>query len=348
MFENKANRTELNQIGEFGLIEQIAKTIVLKQPSTIKGIGDDAAVIIPESETTVVTTDLLVENVHFDLSYAPLKHLGYKSVIINLSDVYAMNAIPKQIVVGLAVSSRFSLEAIEELYSGMLLACDFYGVDLVGGDTTSSNLGLVISVTAMGTAKKDDLVYRSGAKPNDLICVTGDLGAAYMGLQLLNREKQIFLENPTIQPELTGYDYLLERQLKPEARNGLHQVLKDSGIKPTSMIDISDGLASELKHICKASACGCQVYEEKFPIDHLTRQLGIEFGIDATVAALNGGEDYELLFTVSLNDFEKLKDRSEISIIGHITDASSGYIMVDKQNNVHELKAQGWDGLKES
>lgn len=343
MFDNKENHTELSQLGEFGLIDLLTQNITLKHTSSLKGVGDDAAVVDPEGQTMVMTTDMLVENIHFDLSYVPLKHLGYKAVVVNLSDVYAMNACPKQIVVSIALSSKFPLEAVEELYAGMLLACDFYGVDLVGGDTTSSNLGLVINVTAIGWAVKEDLVYRSGAKANDLICLTGDVGAAYMGLQLLHREKLIFQENPDVQPELEGYDYLLERQLKPEARNGLFQLLKDYGVKPNSMIDVSDGVASELLHICKASDCGCQIYEEKLPIDHLTRQLGMEFGIDPTTAALNGGEDYELLFTIALSDYEKIKDRSEISIIGHITDKAAGCKMVDRQENVHELKAQGWD-----
>jgi thiamine-monophosphate kinase len=295
----------------------------------------------------VLTTDMLAEGIHFDLTYMPIKHLGYKAVVVNLSDVYAMNALPQQIVVSIALSSRFSLDAVEELYAGMLAACDFYGVDLVGGDTTTSKSGIIINITAIGWANKEDIVYRSGAQYNDLICVTGDLGAAYMGLQLLNREKEVFLENPNAQPDFGGYDYLLERQLKPEARNGLYNLLRESGVKPTAMIDISDGLASELLHICKASACGCQIYEEKFPIDHLTRQLGMEFGIDPTVAALNGGEDYELLFTIPLSDYEKIKDITEISILGHVTDKAAGCIMVDRQNNVHEIKAQGWDALKD-
>ena len=346
MFDNKENRTELSQLGEFGLINHLTNNIKLNHTSSITGVGDDAAVIDPEGQMMVLTTDMLVENVHFDLSYVPLKHLGYKAVVVNLSDVYAMNACPKQIVVSLALSSRFPLEAIEELYAGIALACDFYNVDLVGGDTTSSNLGLVINVTATGWAKKEDIVYRKGAKYNDLICLTGDVGAAYMGLQLLKREKLVFQENPNVQPELEGYDYLLERQLKPEARNGLFELLKKSGVKPTAMIDVSDGVASELLHICKASDCGCQIYEEKLPIDHLTRQLGMEFGIDPTTAALNGGEDYELLFTIPLSDYDKIKDKSEISIIGHITDKAAGYKMVDRQENVHELKAQGWDALK--
>ena len=346
MFDNKTNDNSLGELGEFGLIDHLTQNISLKHSSSLKGVGDDAAVIDPEGKTMVMTTDILVENVHFDLSYVPLKHLGYKAVVVNLSDIFAMNAIPKQIVVSMAISSKFTLDAVEELYAGMLLACDFYNVDLVGGDTTSSSLGLIINVTAIGWADKEDLVYRSGACYNDLICVTGDLGAAYMGLQLLNREKVVYQQNPGVQPELDGYDYLLERQLKPEARNGLIHLLKESDVKPTSMIDVSDGMASELMHICKASNCGCQIYEEKVPIDHLTRQLCMEFGIDPTTAALNGGEDYELLFTISLVDYEKMKDKTEIAIIGHITDKAAGCKMVDRQENVHELKAQGWDSFR--
>ena len=347
MFDNKTNPDSLGELGEFGLINHLTQNITLKHSSSLKGVGDDAAIVDPQGKTMAITTDILVENVHFDLSYVPLKHLGYKAVVVNLSDIFAMNAIPKQIVVSIAISSKFTLDAVEELYEGMLLACDFYNVDLVGGDTTSSNLGLIINITAIGWADKEDIVYRSGASYNDLICLTGDEGAAYMGLQLLNREKIVFQQNPGAQPELEGYDYLLERQLKPEARNGLVNLLKESGVKPTSMIDVSDGVASELMHLCKASNCGCQIYEEKLPIDHLTRQLCLEFGIDPTTAALNGGEDYELLFTISLSDYEKMKDKSEIAIIGHITDKAAGCKMVDRQENVHELKAQGWDSFKQ-
>lgn len=345
MFDNKQNRTELGDIGEFGLINVIAKAVHLKNKGSLKGIGDDAAIIDNEGNTTVVTTDLLLENIHFDLSYCPLKHLGYKAVVVNLSDIYAMNAEPKQIVVGLGLSNRFSLDAVEELYDGIRLACDVYGVDLVGGDTSSSASGLIISITAIGTADKQDLVYRNGARVNDLICVTGDLGAAYMGLQLLQREKQVFLEAPTVQPDLTGYDYLLERQLKPEARKDIIARLKELGIKPTSMIDVSDGLSSELLHLCSQSQVGCQVYQDKLPIDHLTQQLAVEFGVDATAAVMNGGEDYELLFTIPLSDYEKIKDRSEISIIGHVTELATGSVLVDQSDNVHPLTAQGWNSL---
>ena len=344
MFENKEDRTELNELGEFGLINFIKDAVQLKNPESLEGIGDDAAVI-DNKLLTVVTTDLLLEKIHFDLSYCPLKHLGYKAVVVNVSDIYAMNAEPKQIVIGLGLSNRFSLDAVEELYEGIRLACDMYGVDLVGGDTSASASGLVISVTAIGAAKKEDLVYRDGASLNDLICVTGDLGAAYMGLQLLQREKQVYLETPTVQPDLSGYDYLLERQLKPEARKDIIRQLKELNIKPTSMIDISDGLSSELLHICTQSKVGCQVYEEKIPIDHLTRQLADEFEMVPTVAAMNGGEDYELLFTIPLSEYEKIKDRSEISIIGHITDESAGYTLVDTQNVSHPLTAQGWNSL---
>jgi thiamine-monophosphate kinase len=345
MFDNKNSRTELQSLGEFGLIKYIKDNVTLYQPGSLTGIGDDAAVIDNGPGRTVVTTDMLLEGVHFDLSYCPLKHLGYKSVVVNVSDICAMNAVPKQIVIGIGLSNRFSLDAIEEFYEGVLLACERYGVDLVGGDTCSSQAGMVISITAIGIAQEDELVYRNGAQENDLICVTGDLGAAYMGLQLLNREKKIYLENPQAQPDLQGYDYILERQLKPEARLDIIQRFKTWYVKPNSMIDVSDGLASELLHICNASSVGCQVYEEKLPIDHLARDLGMELGLDPTVAALNGGEDYELLFTISMSDYEKIKDRAEISIIGHITNKDAGLNLVDKQNGVHPLTAQGWDAF---
>lgn len=346
MFENRQGRTELGAVGEFGLIDHISQHVKLCQPGSVKGIGDDAAVLDNGEGQTVVTTDLLLEGVHFDLTYTPLKHLGYKAVVVNLSDICAMNAIPRQIVCGLGLSNRFSLEAVEELMQGVLLACERYGVDLVGGDTCSSKTGLVISVTAIGHAMAEDLVYRNGAAVNDLICVSGDVGAAYMGLQLLNREKRIFLENPSAQPELSGYDYLLERQLKPEARLDLIQRFKSWYLKPNSMIDLSDGLASDLIHICRQSGKGCQIYEDKLPIDHLTRELGMELGIDATVAALNGGEDYELCFTVPLSEYEKIRDRSEIAVIGHITAEEGSYRFIDRQEHVHELKAQGWDAFR--
>ncbi|HNR18424.1 MAG TPA: thiamine-phosphate kinase [Bacteroidia bacterium] len=346
MIENKHSRTELSDLGEFGLIDHLAKNITIQNPETIKGIGDDAAVLSLDGENVnVVTTDMLLEGIHFDLTYCPLKHLGYKSITVNLSDVYAMNATPKQVTVAIAISNRFSLEAIEELYAGMLLACKNYGVDLVGGDTTSNKSGLVISVTAIGMAKKSDIVYRNGANDNDLICVTGDLGSAYLGLQLLNREKQIFLENPSIQPDFSGNDYLLERQLKPEAQRQLHHILNKTGVKPTSMIDVSDGLASELFHICKQSNKGCKIFEDKLPIDQKTYDLAREFNLDPTVCALSGGEDYELLFTIPVTDYEKIKTEADISIIGHITETPDK-VMIDKSGNSITLRAQGWDAIK--
>jgi thiamine-monophosphate kinase len=345
MLENKNNRTELSAIGEFGLIKHIATLVAIKNESTVKGIGDDAAVISYGDRQVVVSTDMLVEGIHFDLSYVPLKHLGYKSVTVNLSDIYAMNATPRQITVAVALSNRFSLEAVEELYSGMLLACERYGVDLVGGDTTSSLSGLVISITAIGEAGKDELVYRSGAKDKDLLCVTGDLGGAYMGLQLLEREKKIFTENPEIQPDLGGNDYVLERQLKPEARRDISQLLKDLGVRPTSMIDISDGLASEILHLCDQSGVGCNLYEDKIPLDPMTFERAREFHLDPTLCALSGGEDYELLFTININDFDKVKGNPDITVIGHMTEKSSGVNMVSKSGTVHPITAQGWDAL---
>ena len=345
MFENKNNRTELSSLGEFALIDQISGNTEIKNKESIKGIGDDAAIIDNGDKLTVVTTDMLVEGVHFDLTFHPLKHLGYKSVVVNLSDIYAMNAFPKQIVVAIAISNRFSLEAVEELYAGIQLACEHYKVDLVGGDTTSSTSGLIISVTAIGIADKGTIVYRNGAKENDLLCVSGDLGGAYVGLQLLEREKKIFLENPKIQPELTGSDYILEKQLKPEARKDIIEKLNVLGVKPTSMIDISDGLSSETFHLCNQSGVGCNIYEDKIPIDPQTFERAREFNLDPTVCALNGGEDYELLFTIDQKDYEKLREHLDISIIGHMTDLASGFNLIDKSDNVVKLKAQGWDGL---
>ena len=346
MFENKENRTELSSLGEFGLIKHLTKNILLTNSTSIKGVGDDAAVIDNEGRQTVVSTDMLVEGVHFDLTYVPLKHLGYKCVTVNLSDIYAMNALPQQIVVSIAVSNRFSLEAVEELYSGMFLACERYGIDMVGGDTTSSLSGLVINITAIGSAKKEDIVYRDGAKETNLLCVSGDLGGAYMGLQLLEREKQIFKENPKIQPDIEGNDYILERQLKPEARKDIPELLKVLEIKPTAMIDVSDGLASEIMHICSQSGVGCNLYEEKIPIDPMTFSRAREFNLDPTTCALNGGEDYELLFTMDIGYFEKVKESMDISVIGHIVKESEGHNLIAKAGTVHPLKAQGWDGLK--
>jgi thiamine-monophosphate kinase len=345
MFENKEGRTELSDLGEFGLIEHISKSIELTNKESVKGIGDDAAVIDSGNESIVVSTDMLAEGVHFDLMFHPLRHLGYKSVVVNLSDIYAMNATPKQILVSIALSNRFSLEAIDEFYSGMLTACERYKVDLVGGDTTSSKSGLVISITAIGTVPKNKIVYRNGAKESDLICVSGDLGGAYMGLQLLEREKRIFMENPKIQPDLSNNDYILERQLKPEARKEIIEKLNELNVIPTSMIDISDGLSSEILHICRQSNVGAEIYEDKIPIDPQTYDRAREFNLDATVCALNGGEDYELLFTIRQDDYEKIRAHMDISIIGHITDKNSGVNLVDKSGNVVAMKAQGWDGL---
>jgi len=345
IFEN-SERTNLNDIGEFGLINHLTQSIVLTQKSTIKGIGDDAAVLDFANKKTLVSTDLLLENVHFDLRYVPLKHLGYKSIQVNLSDIYAMNGTASQVTISIGLSSKFPLEAVEEIYEGALLACQNYNVDLVGGDTSTSTQGLVISVTSIGYADSDNITYRSAAKEGDLICVSGDLGGAYVGLQLLEREKQIFLENPNIQPDLEGKDYIIERQLKPESRKDIVELLANLDVKPHAMIDISDGLASEILHICRESKVGCKLYEEKIPIDPMTYETAREFGLDPTVCALSGGEDYELLFTVPQSDFEKLKNSMEISIIGHITEPEAGCLMISKSGNVHELKAQGWNAFR--
>ncbi len=343
-------RTELADLGEFGLIDRITQAVECGNPSTLQGIGDDCAVIDPgmDGDTPllqVVTTDMLVEGVHFDLGYVPLKHLGYKAVVVNLSDVYAMNAEPRQITVALAVSNRFPLEAVDELYAGMLTACKAYGVDLVGGDTTSSRSGLVISITALGAAPKENLVYRHGAKENDLLVVSGDLGGAYMGLQVLEREKAVFQQDPNVQPDLAGFDYILQRQLKPEARKDVIALFKQLGLKPTAMIDISDGLASDALHIAHRSGLGLRIYDEKIPIDPLTQKTARDFNMDPSTAALNGGEDYELLFTISQADHDKVKGSPHFTVIGHTTDKASGYHLVDKQGGLHELKAQGWDAL---
>ncbi|RKD91766.1 thiamine-phosphate kinase [Mangrovibacterium diazotrophicum] len=334
-------------MGEFGLIHHLTDKISLKNSSTIKGVGDDAAILDYGTKQQVVTTDLLVEGIHFNLMYVPLKHLGYKSVMVNLSDVFAMNATPKQVTVSLAISSKFSVEAIDELYEGIYLACEKYGVDLIGGDTTSSLTGLLISVTALGEIEPGKAVMRSGAQVNDLICVSGDLGGAYMGLQLLERENEVFKVNPKEQPQFDGYDYILERQLKPEARGDIVQALKTLGVTPTSMIDISDGLSSELMHICTQSKVGCLVYEEKIPLDYQTKRFADELSINPLVAALNGGEDYELLFTVPIADHDKIKNDPDITIIGHITEAGTGTQLVTGLGSTIELQAQGWNPLKE-
>lgn len=345
MFENKDNRTELSELGEFGLINHLSKSVEISNSETLKGIGDDAAVLDNGDHVTVISTDMLVEGVHFDLMFHPLKHLGYKAVTVNLSDICAMNATPKTILVSVALSNRFSLEAIEELYAGINMACKRYNVDLIGGDTTTSRSGLVLSVTATGIAKKEEVVYRNNAKEKDLICVSGDLGGAYMGLQILEREKRIFLENPKIQPDLSGNDYILERQLKPEARLDIVKQLKERGVIPTSMIDISDGLSSEILHICTQSGTGANLYEAKFPIDPQTYERARELNLDPTVCALSGGEDYELLFTIKQEDYEKIREHLDVSIIGHMTDKESGVNLVTKSDQNVEITAQGWNAL---
>ncbi len=347
MDSSNVKLTPLSELGEFGLIDKLTSDIEIKNSSTLLGIGDDAAVIKPKSNMlTLVSKDLLLEGVHFDITYAPLKHLGYKTAVVNFSDIVAMNGKPKQLLVGIGVGAKFSVEAIEEIYIGIKKACEVYGVDFIGGDTTSSASGLVISATIIGEVEKDKIVYRKGASPNDLICVSGDLGGAYMGLLILEREKKVFQANPDIQPDLTQHDYLLQRQLKPEARTGVVDLLAKNNILPTSMIDVSDGLASDIMHICKASNTGCVISEEKIPIDQTTFDLAKEFNIVPTVTALNGGEDYELLFTVKQGDYEKIKSIDGISVIGYMTDISEGERLITSDNLSVELKAQGWDALK--
>jgi thiamine-monophosphate kinase len=347
MIEDKnQNKTDLAALGEFGLIDHLTKNFTIKHKSTIKGVGDDAAVLDFKKEQVVVTTDMLVEGVHFDLSYMPLKHLGYKAIVVNLSDVYAMNAEATQVTVSIAVSNRFPLEALEELYAGIETAAKIYNVDVVGGDTTSSTTGLIISVTAIGVVNSKSVVYRSGAKPNDLLVVTGDLGAAYMGLQVLEREKEVFKVNPNNQPELDAYTYIIERQLKPEARKDIAKLLKELEVKPTSMIDISDGLSSEIIHLCKQSKVGCDLYENKIPLDPQVISTCEEFNIDSTTVALNGGEDYELLFTVSQEDFPKIKGNPNFSIIGFMKEETSGMHLITRAETSIPLKAQGWNSLK--
>ncbi|MBI5220107.1 MAG: thiamine-phosphate kinase [Bacteroidia bacterium] len=338
-------KTTLSDLGEFGLIEHLTKNIVIKHPETIKGVGDDAAVLEYKNKQIVVTTDLLVEGIHFDLVYTPLKHLGYKAVVVNLSDVYAMNAEPKQITVSIAVSGKMTLEMIEELYSGIHLACEKYNIDMIGGDTTSSVTGLLISITAIGEADKKDIVYRNGAKENDLICVSGDLGAAYMGLLLLEREKQVFNTDPKMQPDFKTHEYILERQLKPEARKDIIKLLRDMKIKPTSMIDISDGLSSELIHICRSSKVGCKIYGERIPIDVETGNMADELNLNATTCALNGGEDYELLFTVPVEYHDMVRGNLNFMVIGHITNEKDGMLLIGSGGHVAELKAQGWNAF---
>lgn len=348
MIENKnTSRTQISELGEFGLINHLTKSFKIKQKTTTLGVGDDAAVLDFKNKKCVLTTDLLIEGVHFDLSYVPLKHLGYKAVVVNLSDVYAMNATATQITVSIAVSNRFPLEALEELYSGIEAASKIYNVDLVGGDTTSSTTGLLISITAVGHAEEKELVYRSGAKENDLLVVTGDLGAAYLGLQVLEREKEVYKVNPNSQPDLDPYTYLIERQLKPEARKDIKELLKALDVQPTSMIDISDGLSSEIIHLCKQSKVGVNLYEEKIPLDPTVISACEEFKLNSTTVALNGGEDYELLFTIQQKDYPKIKANPSLTVIGHITDEKSGIGLVTRSNEKIEIKAQGWNPMKE-
>ncbi len=347
MLENKeTKKTPLEEIGEFGLIEHLTKGLKLRQKSSVKGVGDDAAVI-DVKEMAVMSTDMMVEGVHFNLAYMPLKHLGYKAIVTNLSDIYAMNAKATQITVSMAVSNRFPLEAIEELYQGIYLACELYGVDLIGGDTTSSNKGLIISIAAIGLAPEKDLVYRSGARPNDLLVVSGDLGAAYLGLQVLERENEVYKVNPAHQPDLEPYTYLVERQLKPEARKDVVELLKELEVKPTSMIDISDGLSSEILHLCKQSEVGCDLYEDKIPLDPSVITTCEEFNLDSTLVALSGGEDYELLFTIKQEDFPKIKANPNFTVIGHMTDKSMGANLVTRSESKIPLTAQGWNAFKD-
>ncbi|MEO9534132.1 MAG: thiamine-phosphate kinase [Crocinitomicaceae bacterium] len=340
-------RTELEQLGEFGLIDRLTKDTKKYHDNTVKGVGDDAAVIDAGDKFMLVSTDMLVEGIHFDLTYVPLMHLGYKAAIVNFSDIYAMNGDVTQITVSIALSNRFSIEAVDEIYKGIHKACELYQVDLVGGDTTSSTSGLIISITAIGEVQKEEIVYRSGANENDLLVVSGDLGGAYMGLQVLEREKLVYKDNPEMQPQLEGVDYILERQLKPEARKDIVHYLKELGIKPTSMIDVSDGLASEAMHLAYSSDKGVVIFDEKIPTDQETYNQAREFSIDASTAALNGGEDYELLFSISQADYEKIKDTEHLTIIGHFTDKASGYTIVDRGGTVIPLQAQGWNHFNE-
>ncbi len=346
MDASESKLTEISSLGEFGLIDRLTKDLPKVNESTLRGVGDDAAVMRYADTDVLVTTDLLLEGVHFDLTYVPLKHLGYKAAVVNFSDVYAMNGTPRQITVSLGISRRFAVEHIEELYAGIRLACEIYGVDLVGGDTTSSRQGLVISITCIGDAPKDEIVMRDGARDTDLICVSGDLGAAYMGLQLLEREKVASAGNRDFQPDFSGKEYLVERQLKPEARRDIIRALREAGIKPTSMMDVSDGLSSELLHICKASDTGCRVYEDRIPIDYQTAVMAEELGMNLVTAALNGGEDYELLFTVPLTAHEAVEKIPGIKLIGHICKKDLGCALVTRDGNEIPLKAQGWNPLQ--
>jgi thiamine-monophosphate kinase len=340
-------RTEISAYGEFGLIKHLTEKFKIENPSTLKGVGDDAAVLSYENKKVLVTTDLLLEGIHFDLVYVPLMHLGYKAAVVNFSDIYAMNGTPKQITVSIGVSKRFSVEDLEQLYAGIQLACTKYGVDLIGGDTSASLTGLAISVTCIGEADEDKIVYRNGAKENDLICVTGNLGSAYMGLQLLEREKVVFAANSEAQPDFENRDYILQRQLKPEARKDIVELLAEKGVVPTSMMDISDGLSSELLHICTQSNVGCRVYEDKIPINIQAVIMAEELNMSIVTAALNGGEDYELLFTVSLEDYDKIVGMEGVAMVGHITKPALGLQLVGREGDEIELRAQGWNSLEE-
>lgn len=341
-----SERTEINALGEFGLIEQLTRNIEIQNASTLLGVGDDAAVIDHFGKQTVITTDMLVEGIHFDLMYTPLKHLGYKSVVVNLSDVYAMNATPTQITLSIAFSNRFSVEALEEFYEGVYAACAQYGVDLIGGDTTSSQKGFIISVTAIGEVTPDTFVKRSTAKKGDLLCVSGYLGGAFLGLTLLEREKKIFMENPQIQPDLENQDYIVGRLLKPEARKDIINFFAENEILPTAMMDISDGLSSEILHICKQSELGCVLYEEKIPVHEQARQFAYKLELDPTACALSGGEDYELVFTIAQSDYDKLVLNEQISVVGYMAEASEGAHIITRGGNRHELTAQGWNAFK--
>ena len=338
-------RTEIENLGEFGLIDHLTKNFEIQKASTVLSIGDDAAVIDHFGKQTVVTTDMLLEGVHFDLMYTPLKHLGYKSVVVNLSDIYAMNATPTQITIAIGFSNRFSVEALEEFYEGVQIACEKYGVDLIGGDTCSSQKGLMISVTAIGEVAPDKFIKRSTAESGDLICVSGDLGAAFLGLTLMEREKKIFLENPQVQPNLENEDYIVGRLLKPDARKDIIELLEQMEVKPTAMMDISDGLSSEVLHLCKQSELGCRIYEDKIPLHEATKAAAFKFGLDATVCALNGGEDYELIFTMKQSDYDKITLQEEISVIGYMCDKEEGTKLITKGGNTHNITAQGWNAF---
>ena len=342
-----SNRTEISTLGEFGLIRHLTDRIEIRNSSTIKGVGDDAAILSYGDKQVLVTTDLLLEGIHFDLTYVPLKHLGYKSAVVNFSDIYAMNGLPKQITVSLGISKRFSVEEIEDFYAGLKLACDVYGVDIVGGDTSASLTGLCISITCIGEGEKGKVILSSSAKETDLVCVSGDLGAAYMGLQLLEREKRIFKGEKDFTPDFTGKEYLLERQLKPEARKDIIEALRNAAVIPTAMMDVSDGLSSELLHISKESNVGCRIYEDRIPIDYQTAAMAEQFNMNLVTAALNGGEDYELLFTVPLTDHDKVSEMKGVKVIGHITKPELGNYLVGRDGGEVELKAQGWNSLNE-